>query len=282
VRQAEIALEVLIDVQRGFEAGGPRGRRLVSDAARALERRGAAIQTIVRHNLRLVVSIAKRYRGMGVAFPDLIQEGNLGLIRAAEKFDPERGFRFSTYGVWWIEQAVIRAIQNHSRLVRVPSHLYDAQIRYRRIEREFRILHGREPRPEDLAQPLEMTFEEVEQLAATMKRIASLQDPVSEDETSTHEERISDEDAPDPVGEIDRAELRRELGRRLGLLDARERRILEWRFGLDGGEPLNLARIGKRIGLSRERVRQIQSEALQRLRRHGHVEGLAASLRPDG
>lgn len=280
VLEAEIALELLIEIHGRLAAQpAPRGSaRALREASRALAARGAALGRIVDHNVRLVVGIVKRYRNMGVPLLDLIQEGNLGLMRAAEKFDPERGYRFSTYGVWWIEQAAVRAIQNHSRTVRAPSNLYDGQLRQRRAAHEFRILNGRDPLPEELADSLGMSAKEVEAVLAMGRPIASLQESAADDASLSLEERLRDEAAEDPVETIDRAELREEIGRLLHLLDPRERRVVEWRFGLRHDPPATLAEIGERLGLSRERVRQINAGALARLREVGGVEALAASI----
>jgi RNA polymerase primary sigma factor len=295
--RAEIAFEVLLEIYREFEAllSPPRSRskdeaRLRLDlrdrlarkrlqaARQALEHYDRAKQRFVRHNLRLVVKCAKQYRNMGVPFTDLIQEGNLGLIRAVEKFDRHRGFMFSTYGVWWIHQAMIRAIQNHSRTVRVPSHMYDLQLRYKRAEAELRRRTGREPERAELARELELAPEVLDQLSATMKPIASIHAPLADTETLSLEDSLEDQASADPVEDIDHGEVRGRLEAMLSVLSPRERRILDWRFGLTEDSPLTLDAIGKRLGLSRERVRQIAAQALSKLRRLPESRHLMASL----
>jgi RNA polymerase primary sigma factor len=225
-----------------------------------------------------VVKNAKRYRNMGVPYIDLIQEANLGLIRAVEKFDYRRGFKFSTYAVWWIEQALIRAIQNHSRTVRVPSHIYELQLRYRRIQQRLRQRLGRLPQREEMAAALEVDLPALDRIVTSMKPIVSTQATLPGTDEFTLEDSLYDEDAADPVDSIDRFELGREVESVLAALDPRERKILEWRFGLDGEDPRTLAEIGQSIGLSRERVRQIESRALKRLSEEDQVQRLLASL----
>jgi RNA polymerase primary sigma factor len=257
----------------------PAGERDAFTRARAaLERHDAAKQRFVRHNLRLVVKVAKRYRNLGVSFPDLIQEGNLGLIRAVEKFDHRRGFMFSTYAVWWIHQAMIRAIQNHSRTVRVPSHMYDLQLRYRRADEELRRRLGRSPRAGELAAELGLDDEAFANLSSTLAPIASLHAPLADTDSLSLEDSLEDEESPDPIAEVDRLEVRGELSRLLVVLSPRERRILDWRFGLSDDDPQTLEDIGRRLNLSRERVRQLTGRALEKLRQQPESQRLLASL----
>jgi len=254
---------------------GARPRAQIERARAALGRLHAAKQTFVRHNLRLVVKLAKRYRNLGVPYLDLIQEGNLGLIRAVEKFEHQRGFHFSTYAVWWIAQAMVRAIQNHSRTVRVPSHMYDHQLRYKRVDRDLRQRLGREPATGDLAAALELPLEVVDQVEATMRPNVSTQSALPGTEDLTLESALADEEAPDPCEAIGRGELRATLGSALDRLPTRERQILAWRFGLDGDEPQSFAAIGEKLGLSRERVRQLAERGMRQLSAHESVRRLS-------
>ena len=295
LRRADLAFEVVLGIFRELDRADATARGRGSVARRrgrpsatvrdafararaALERHDAAKQRFVRHNLRLVVKVAKRYRNLGVSFPDLIQEGNLGLIRAVEKFDHRRGFMFSTYAIWWIHQAMIRAIQNHSRTVRVPSHMYDLQLRYRRADEELRRRLGRIPRAGELAAELGLDAEAFAHLTSTMAPIASIHAPLADTDSLSLEDALEDEAAPDPIAEVDRVEVRGELARLLVVLNPRERRILDWRFGLSGDEPQTLEDIGKRLNLSRERVRQLTGRALEKLREQPESQRLLASL----
>lgn len=260
----------------GLASAAARGR--LNRAELAMERLDAAKQVFVVHNLRLVIKHAKRYRNMGVPYLDLIQEGNLGLIRAVEKFDYHRGFMFSTYAVWWIEQALVRAVQNTARTVRVPSHVYELQIRLGKVREELRKQLQRPPKREELAQALGVEPAELERIAASMQPIVSTHSVLSGTDDLTMEDLLADEDAPDPVEDVDRSEIQSVLVRELESLDPREREILERRFGLFGEAPLTLQQIGERLDLSRERVRQLEARALQRLRERVEPLGLGASI----
>jgi RNA polymerase primary sigma factor len=223
----------------------------------------------VWHNLKLVVSVAKDFRGSGFAFSDLIQEGNAGLIRAVEKFDWRRGHKFSTYAVWWIRQALIRAIQNHSRTIRLPSHQHDALRAYAQARQRLRLEREGEPTSEEVAQAMGLTTAEVEELASLAPEMMSLDAEVAGRDSLRPrrlEEVLSDPDAPSALDEIERARLADQARRGLSRLDDRERSILTWRFGLDGGEEHTLQEIGERLGLSRERARQLEARALAKLR----------------
>jgi len=297
LRSADIAFEVMQEIFKELSelSGAPRSRanrearrRLGLDEAgqrarlerarSATERMDRVKQTFVIHNARLVVKQAKRFRNMGVPYLDLIQEGNLGLIRAVEKFDYRLGYRFSTYAVWWIDQAMVRAVQNASRTVRVPTHVYDLEIRARRVRAELHTRLGRAPTHEELAAQLEVSPEEVKRAATSMQPIASTQATLPGTEEFTLEETLADPDAVDPTESIDQREIGLRLGRQLAGLGPRERTILEARFGLGGGEPQKLQEIGQTLGLSRERVRQIEARALARLRHGAREEGLEELL----
>jgi len=206
---------------------------------------------------------------MGVPFMDLVQEGNLGLIRAVEKFEAERGFMFSTYAVWWIQQAMIRAVQNQARTVRLPSHVCEQQVRYRRQHDALSRRLGREPTQHEMSDELGLDLDQTALLETTLVPIRSMHAPVQGLDDVTFEDALADEDVPDPIESLDQERLSDAVGRLLEGLDARERKVLMWRFGLEGdGEASTLGEIGKRLGLSRERVRQIESLALSRLREH--------------
>jgi RNA polymerase sigma factor (sigma-70 family) len=296
--EAGILLEILLEIQdemvecvaaprtaanrRKLRALGLSNRSLRSrlDAAvRARAERDEARQTFASANLRLVVKLAKRYRSFGIPYLDLIQEGNKGLMRAVDKFDHSRGFTFSTYGVWWIEQALIRAVQNGSRTVRVPSHIYQEQRHYRSVEESLRRTLQREPHLEEIAAELGWTQEETERISTCMSPIRSIDEPLGDEGGASWIDRMpSSDEELDPGEELDRASIRGILGVGLRGLPARERQILEWRFGLRGEEAMTLKEIGQRIGLSRERVRQIQTQALCQLRERDDVGRLAAQL----
>lgn len=237
--------------------------------------------TFVQHNLKLVVAIAKDFRNMGITFQDLIQEGNLGLIRAVEKFDYHRGHKFSTYAVWWIRQAFIRAIQNHSRTIRIPSHVHDTLLKYHRAYAELETRLGREPTPADLAKALKTTADQIEQLQRMTREPVSLEAEVRGTDTKQVKDYVKDPDAASPLEGLDHVRLERETADGIALLSAREQNILRWRFGMSGEKEHTLEEIGAKLGLSRERVRQLEARALAKLRASDQGERLRSFVLPD-
>jgi RNA polymerase primary sigma factor len=278
----EEEVELSMAIERGKEAEGKlrlgrlRSQRSKEAAERAVREAERARQRFILANLRLVVSVARKYQGQGLTLLDLIQEGNLGLIRAVEKFDWRRGFKFSTYATWWIRQAITRAIADRGRTIRLPVHVGERIRKIRSTAWHMAQRTGRDPGPEELARALDMSPEEVEELLELERRQPlSLQTPVGED--AELGELLEEADSGAAFDEVEEQLLRQEIGQTLeALLSDQERRVLAIRYGLGNGHPLSLRETGRIMGLSAERIRQIERDALTKLRDSEVIAAAAA------
>ena len=275
----DLSVEPSLDSLRLYLREIGKGPLLTADQevylAKRIERGDMGAKTqMIEANLRLVVSIAKSYLGRGLSFLDLIQEGSLGLIRAVEKFDYRKGYKFSTYATWWIRQAVTRAIADKARTIRIPVHMVEKLNKVVHIERQLVQRLGREPRPDEIAEELEMTTEEVREILRMSQLPVSLEKPIGEEEESELGDFVEDESAESPFDTATLSLRREDVEYALSALPERERQVIELRFGLSGAQPCTLEEVGRAFGVTRERIRQIENNTLKKLESLPEAQGL--------
>ncbi len=283
-----LTAEQEVKLARRIEAGVLADERLELNPSMDEEQRASehanvedgelAKQQLTEANLRLVVSIAKRYVGRGMALLDLVQEGNLGLMRAVEKFDYTKGFKFSTYATWWIRQAITRAIADQARTIRIPVHMVETMNKVLRVQRQMLQELGREPTVEEVARKVDLTPDKVREIQRISQEPLSLETPVGEEDDSSLGDFVPDPTAPEPTEEAEQQGLKEEITRALEELNDREREIMRLRFGLDDGQPHTLEEVGRRFKVTRERIRQIESKTLAKLRHPTRSQRLRAYL----
>ncbi|MBO4912739.1 MAG: RNA polymerase sigma factor RpoD [Butyrivibrio sp.] len=265
-KEMEAGLEAEKELAESKENGTKLSQAKLDKLEMAIYKGNEAKKRLAEANLRLVVSIAKRYVGRGMLFLDLIQEGNLGLIKAVEKFDFRKGFKFSTYATWWIRQAITRAIADQARTIRIPVHMVETINKLIRVSRQLLQELGREPIPEEVAKEMNMPVERVREILKISQEPVSLETPIGEEEDSHLGDFIQDDNVPVPADAAAFTLLKEQLVEVLGTLTEREQKVLRLRFGLDDGRARTLEEVGKEFNVTRERIRQIEAKALRKLR----------------